>query len=139
MPIITKVEVPLGKDTNGSEAKRYWTNPYASVIVMIFYLASKIIPDISFSVYQCAQFTHNTKASHEKSMKGICLYFQGTMENGLAFNPSNNLLVDCYANADFAGLWVYENPQDPISDRTGTVFMVTFSNCLLLWVSKIQT
>ena len=33
----------------------------------------------------------------------------------------------------------YENSQDPICDRSRTGFVVTFSNCHLLWVSKIQT
>ena len=57
----TKVEAPLGTDVNGSEAKRDWPNSYASVIGMMLYLASNTRPDISFSVHQCARFTHNTK------------------------------------------------------------------------------
>ena len=48
-------------------------------------------------------------------------------------------MVDCYADAYFVGLWVHENPQDPICDRSRTGFVVTFSNCPLLWVSKLQT
>ena len=54
-------------------------------------------------------------------------------------NPSNKLVVDCYADADFAGLWEHENPQDPIFASSRTAFVVTFSNCPILWVSKIQT
>ena len=38
LPTPTKVEAPLGKDVNGSEAKRDWTNSYASVIGMMLYL-----------------------------------------------------------------------------------------------------
>ena len=60
-PTPTKVEAPLGTDVNGSEAKRDWPNSYASAIGMMLYLASNTIPDISFAVHQCAQFTHNTK------------------------------------------------------------------------------
>ena len=48
-------------------------------------------------------------------------------------------MVDCYADAYFAGLWVNEDPQDPICARSRTGFVVTFANCLLLLVSKIQT
>ena len=55
------------------------------------------------------------------------------------FNPSNKLVVDCYADADFAGLWGHENPQDPICARSRTGVVVTFSNFLLLRVSKLQT
>ena len=48
-------------------------------------------------------------------------------------------MVDFYADADFAGLWGHEDPQDPICARSRTGFVVTFSNCPLLWVSKQQT
>ena len=67
------------------------------------------------------------------------MYLQGTKENGLVFNPSKKLVVDCYADADFAGLWGHEDPQDPICTRSRTGFVVTFADCPLLWVSKIQT
>ena len=65
----TKVEAPFGTDANGSEAKRDWPNSYASFIGMMFYLASNTRPDISFDVHQCDRFIHNTKASHEASVK----------------------------------------------------------------------
>ena len=134
-----KVEAPLGKDANGSEAKRYWSNSYASVIGIMLYLASNTRPDISFAVHQWARFTHNTKSSHETAMKKICCYLQGNKYNVLVFNPSKKLVVDCYVDENFAGLWGHEDPQDPICARSRTVFVVTFSNCPLLWVSKIQT
>ena len=47
--------------------------------------------------------------------------------------------MDCYADADFDGLWVHENTQDPIYTRSRTGFVVTVANYPLLWVSKIQT
>ena len=72
-------------------------------------------------------------------MKRICRYLQGTKDNGLVFNPSKKLVVDCYAGANFAGLWGHEDPHDPIFDRSRTGFVVTFANCPLLWVSKIHT
>ena len=56
----TKVEAPLEKDVNGSEANRDWPNSYASVIGVMLYMASNTRPDISFAVHQCAQFTHNS-------------------------------------------------------------------------------
>ena len=55
------------------------------------------------------------------------------------YNPSKKMVADCYADADFAGLWGHEDPQDPICARSRTGFVVTFSNFPLLWVSNIQT
>ena len=49
------------------------------------------------------------------------------------------MVVDCYADTDFAGLWGHENPQDLICSGSRTGFVVTISNLLLLWVSKIHT
>ena len=76
LPTPTKVEAPIGTDVNGSEAKRDWSNLYASVIGMMLYLASNTRPDISFAVNQCDRFTHNTKALHETAVKRICTYLQ---------------------------------------------------------------
>ena len=55
------------------------------------------------------------------------------------FNPSKKLVVDCYADTYFAGLWGHVDTQDPIFARTRTGFVVTFVNFYLLWVSKLQT
>ena len=108
-PTQTKVEANLGRDENCYEAKRDWPNSYASVIGMMLYLVSNTRPDKSFSVHQWAWFTDNTKASHETTVKRICWYLQGTKGNGLVFNTSKKLVVGCYADADFAGLWGHEN------------------------------
>ena len=48
-------------------------------------------------------------------------------------------MVDCYADADFVGLWVHEKSQDSFCNRSRTGFVVKFSNCTLLWMSKINT
>ena len=72
------------------------------------------------------------------AMMRIYRYIQGTNDNGLLFNPSKTLVVDCYADADFVGLWGHENPQNPICASSRTGFVVTFANRPLLLVSKLQ-
>ena len=103
---------------------------------MMLYLASNTIPDVSFAVNQCARFTHNTKVSHGTAVKMMCWYLQGTKENGLVFNRYKKLVVDCYSDADFAGLWGHEDHQDSICASSRTGFVATFANCSLLWVSN---
>ena len=87
---------------------------YATVIGMLLYLASNFCPDISFAVHQCAQFTHALQHSHAIAVKRILRYLQGTKEKGLILEPTSDLQVDCYVDADFAGLWNSEDDQDPI-------------------------
>ena len=63
-------------------------------------LTSNKRTDIYFAVNQCARFTHITKVSHGTAVKRIFRYLQVTNDNGLVFNPSKKLVVDCYADAD---------------------------------------
>ena len=52
--------------------------------------------------------------------------------------PNRKLKVECFVDADFAGLCGAENPEDPISVKPRTGFLIKFSRCFLLWVSKLQ-
>ena len=71
-------------------------------------------------------------------MKRICWYLQGTKDNGLVFNPPKNwwwIVILMQILRDGGN----ENPQEPICSRSTTGFVVTFSNCTILWVSKLHT
>ncbi|MGH3053548.1 MAG: Ty1/Copia family ribonuclease HI, partial [Gaiellaceae bacterium] len=85
------------------------------------------------------RFTHCPKRSHEEAVKQICRYLKGTKEKGIIFEPTGDYTLDCYVDADFAGLWKCEDPQDPVSVRSRTGYTLTFGGCPLLWVSKLQT
>ena len=71
------------------------------------------------------------------AMNRICQHIQGIKDNRLVFNTSNKMVVDCYYDAYFSGLWGHENPEDHISAWSRTGFVVTFSNLPLLWLSKL--
>eukprot|EP00957_Ditylum_brightwellii_P200658 15296772-Ditylum_brightwellii.AAC.2 len=49
------------------------------------------------------------------------------------------LQVNCFADADFARLLPVEDPQAVTSVRSRTGYVLTFTGCLILWVSKLQT
>ena len=99
---------------------------------MVLYLTTNKIPYISFGGSNCCMFTNNIKASHETDVNSICCYFQGTKYKVLVFNPSNKMLVYCYAEAYFAQLWGHENPQESIYDRIMTIFVLNLDKCTLL-------
>ena len=130
-------ETPLGTNKNGAERVETWN--YSSAVGMLLYLASNARPDIMFAVHQCARFTHCAKHSHEEGIKRICRYLQGTKDKGLIFTTSADLALDCYADADFAGLWGQEDDQDPVCVKSRTGYVLLFGGCPLLWVSKLQT
>ena len=94
--------------------------------------------EIQFSVHECAQFTHNYRASHEDAIIKICRYLKYTWKRGLIISPTRELHVNCYVDSYFGGLLSYEDPQYPVCARSWSGYVVTFSNCPILWVSKLQ-
>ena len=129
---------PLGTNAHGEHCTHNWD--YAQIVGMLMYLSTNTRPDIQFAVHQCARFTHCPRHSHERAILRICRYLQGTKTQGLRFIASEEALtLDCYVDADFAGLWNVEDKEDPVcvKSRTGFVFMM--GTCPILWVSKLQT
>jgi hypothetical protein len=137
----TSVETPaesgaLGKDVNGMEASG--SINYPSVVGMLLYLGHSR-PDISFATHQCARYTHFPKQSHEDALQRIGRYLKGTLGKGLIFNPSESLKIDCYPDADFAGLWNRDDKQDPHCVRSRTGYVICLADCPVLWKSTLQT
>jgi hypothetical protein len=64
---------------------------------------------------------------------------KATRDKGLVLNPSGKLTVDAYPDADFAGLYGYEDVTDPANVKSRTGFLITVSDCPVVWVSKLQT
>ena len=129
--------VPLGLDKDGEVFDEKWD--YASVVGMLMYLANNSRPDIAFAVHQCARFTHSPKKSHAGGIKRIVRYLKGTSDKGMYLQPSGKMTLDCHVDADFAGLYGIEHDQDPTCVKSRTGYLITFMNCPLLWVSKLQT
>jgi hypothetical protein len=82
---------------------------------MLMYLASNSRQDIAFAAHQCACFTHCPKRTHEVAVKRIARYLKGTREKRMKNAPTNDLKLDLWVDADFAGLWNAEDAQDPAS------------------------
>jgi hypothetical protein len=110
-PVDTPAEsAALGRDIDGKVASG--SIYYASVVGMLLYLGHSH-PDISFATHQCARYTHSQRQSHKDALKKIGHYLKGTLTKGLILNSSKTLNIDCYLDADFAGLWTRDNKQDP--------------------------
>ena len=128
---------PLGTEKDGPEFAEQWS--YSSVVGMLLYLAANSHPKIAYAVHQCARFTHNPKASHRAVVKRICRYLQGTKMKGLVLKPSKQLTVDCFVDADFAGQWNVEDPDDLLFVKSRTGYVLLVGNCPVKWVSKLQS
>ena len=72
-------------------------------------------------------------------MKRIARYLKATRTRGLIFKPSSELRIDCFPDADFAGLYGHEKNNDPVCAKSRTGFVINVANCPILWQSKLQT
>ena len=127
----------LGSDVAGDPLIADWN--YRSVIGMLLYLSNNTRPDIAFAVHQCARFSHNPKHSHGLAVKAIGRYLLCTRDKGLILEPTGDIAIDCYVDADFAGLWRQESDQDPLCVKSRTGYLITIGGCPLTWTSKLQT
>jgi hypothetical protein len=68
-------------------------------------------------------------------------YLKGTKNRGLIFNPQKNkdIEIDCYVDADFAGMWGFEDKQDPSCVKSHTGFIICIQSCPVFWMLKLQT
>ncbi len=128
---------PLPRDVAGDPASGIIN--YASVVGMFLYLSGHTRPDLSFAVHQCARYTVAPTKRHEQALLRIGRYLLGTMTKGIYFDPSNDISLDCYPDADFAGLWNHEHPDDPHCVRSRTGYVITLAHCPVIWASKMQT
>ena len=90
-------------------------------------------------MHSCARFTHCPKRVHEKALKRIGRYLKATRTRGMVIQPSQDLSLELYVDADFAGLWTAESPNDPISVKSRTRFIIMIGGAPVIWSSKLQT
>jgi hypothetical protein len=60
------------------------------------------------------------------------------LDEGLVLTPTKEIAVDCYVDADFAGLWGHEDKQNPTCVKSRTGYVLEFAGCPIHWVSKLQ-
>jgi len=126
---------PEGEGPNG-------TFSYPSVLGMMGYLQANSRLDISFAVAQCARFAHSPKRIHEQALERIGQYLKGTMDEGMILKPdqfTSGFRTDIYVDADFAGGWGFEDPNDPACVRSRTGYIIEVMGCPIAWKSKLQT
>ena len=63
----------------------------------------------------------------------------GTRDKGLIFTPTCDLNIDAYPDADFAGLYNYEEHNDPVCVRSRTHYVIKIARCPVLLKSQLQT
>ena len=130
---------PLVKDAEGEDASGSFS--YSSVVGMLLYLSGHSRPDIAYAVNCCARYMFCPKHLHEMALKRLGRYLKATRDRGLVLNPSSmdgQFEIDCFPDADFAGMYGHEKPTDPAAVKSRSGFIINFASCPVLWKSSLQ-
>ena len=114
---------------------------YYSVNGMLWHLTNTTRLETQFAVHQCARFSSNPREPHGKAVRRIVQYLIGTRNQGMHLKPDTKVesnRVDCHVDADFAGLYSREDPNDPTSCRSRTGYVITVGNNPVYWKSLMQ-
>ena len=106
---------------------------------MLLYLSTNTRPGIAFAVSQVARFGHNPKKSHAIAVKTIVRYLSRTSDKGTIMSPTGKFDLDCYVDADFAGLYKSDPDEAPTAAKSRLGYIIFLSNCPLIWCSLLLT
>ena len=87
---------------------------------------------------QVARFTHNPKLSHGIAVKMIIRYLKGTMTKGTIVKKASCLRLDCFCDADFAGLYSRDPHTSLSSAKSRGAYLIKLSGCPLIWKSQLM-
>lgn len=137
-PVATPAVAALGKDLEmpAHDQDRFL---YRSAIGMINFLVQNTRPDMTFACHQAARFSNDPRRSHTTAVVRMGKYLRGNAEKGLTIKASKSLKLDCYCDADFAGLWGAEKPEDPKCSRSRSGYVIMLGGQPIYWSSKLQT
>jgi hypothetical protein len=127
----------LGMDPDGELMTEEWS--YPSIVGMLLYLSTNTRPDIAFVVSQVARFSHSSKQYHASAVKQIFCYLSRTWDKGTIVKPTNTLQLDCYIDADFAGLYKCDPDASPTSAKSRLGFIISLGGVPLVWRSQLQS
>ena len=127
----------LSSNEEGKRMTDTWN--YRSVVGMMLYLSSNTRPDIAYAVSQVARFSHCPKQSHAEAVKMIVRYLSGTKSEGIIFKKPKILKLECYVDADYAGLYNRESPDNPTSVKSRTGYIISVGGCFVLCKSQLQS
>lgn len=136
-PVTTPADRTLGKCLSDEPATGEFN--YRSAVGIAMYLANNTRLNCAMAVHQCARFSANPRLPHEQALKRIGRYLLGNADKGLIIRASKQMKLDCYVDADFCGLFNYEDADDANSARSRSGYLLTLADIPILWSSKMQS
>ncbi|KAL5574053.1 hypothetical protein UlMin_023650 [Ulmus minor] len=102
---------------------------YRSVVGALQYV-TMTRPDIDFAVNKACQFMQQPTLTHWLSIKRILRYLRGTMADGILLQPSSELMIEVFTDADWG---------TQLDDRrSSSGYLVYLGNNLVSWSASKQ-
>ncbi|KAK6160582.1 hypothetical protein DH2020_003963 [Rehmannia glutinosa] len=102
---------------------------YRSLVGALQYL-TMTRPNISYAVNKLSQFLHSPTINHWKACKRVLRFLHGTCHIGLLFKPISRMMLEGFADVDWAS---------SIDDRRSTSgYYVYLGGNFIIWSSKKQ-
>jgi hypothetical protein len=111
---------------------------YRSVIGKIPYMSSNTRCKVTLANHQCARFSINPCSPHGAAVNRIGRYLLGSRNKGMIIKPTKDITLDCYADANFAGLFSTSDPNDPKSLKSRSGYVIMLGQIPISWGSKLQ-
>jgi hypothetical protein len=115
---------------NDFERSKMENVPYASAVGSLMYAQVCTRPDLAFATGVFSRYQKNLGWAHWIGVKKSLRYCQGTKDYMLNYRRTNDLAVECYTDADFAG------DEDDRKSTSGYVYMLAWG--AISWKSHKQ-
>ena len=91
------------------------------------------------AVHQTARFSSDPKISHERAIKRICKYLQGTKERGMIYKLDKTKGIECFVDTDFIGNWTKTDADNPENCLSRIGYIICIARYPVTWTSKLQS
>lgn len=142
-PEQTGIKLSKSHCPSSEDDKQYMRSvPYRSAVGSLLYAAIGTRPDIAHAVNEVSKYMSDPGVTHWQAVKRILRYLKGTLELGLTFTGSLNLVelknhpihnqiqLHAYSDADWAG--------DKDDRKSTTGYIIQMNNSTVSWGSKKQ-
>lgn len=124
------VNTPIVNLTENPEAKVNTEFPYRQAVGSLMYLMLGTRPDISFAVGVLSRHLEAPTNDDVVRLKRVLRYLAGTIEYAIQYKNTNNDILECYSDADFAGC------TDTRRSTSGAI--IKFAGGAVSWFSNRQ-
>jgi hypothetical protein len=106
---------------------------------MLIYLTTYTRPDIGYPVSQVARYNKDPKQTHAMAVKTIIRYLKRTPDKGMIVKFTGKLDLVCYVDANFTGLFGYEDPRNINSAISRCGYIILLGGIPVVWKSTLMT